>query len=107
MRAGSPLKLRDRKVLTSRRGTFEVVRRSSSLEIDAAYFSTPRAVGFPTEDGLDRSRVLATNRRTLNIARPRVNIHRRLSRKPRRANILSGHGDDSGEFSISRREPGA
>src|SRR6185503_16755313 len=31
---------------------FEVLRRSSNLEIDAAYLSTPRAVGFPTEDGL-------------------------------------------------------
>src|SRR6185369_10243298 len=32
--------------------SFEVLRRSNSLEIEAGYLSTPRAVEFPTEDGL-------------------------------------------------------
>ncbi len=32
--------------------SFSVLRRSNNLEIDAAYFSVPRAVEFPTEDGL-------------------------------------------------------
>ena len=31
---------------------FEILRRSNSLEIDAAYLSRPRAVEFPTEGGL-------------------------------------------------------
>ena len=31
---------------------FEVLRRSMEIEIDAGYISTPRAIEFPTEDGL-------------------------------------------------------
>jgi dipeptidyl aminopeptidase/acylaminoacyl peptidase len=31
---------------------FEVLRRSMQIEIDAGYISTPRAIEFPTEDGL-------------------------------------------------------
>ena len=32
--------------------TFEVLRRSNSLGIEAGYFSSPRAIEFPTTDGL-------------------------------------------------------
>src|SRR4030095_362934 len=52
MRAGSPAEAPGIVSFDSAKRTFEVLRRSSSLEIDAAYISTPRAVGFPTEDGL-------------------------------------------------------
>ena len=31
---------------------FETLRRANNIEIDAAYFSIPRAIEFPTEDGL-------------------------------------------------------
>ena len=33
-------------------GTFDVLRRSSSVEVDPDYLSTPEPVEFPTEDGL-------------------------------------------------------
>jgi dipeptidyl aminopeptidase/acylaminoacyl peptidase len=52
MRAGSPTEPAAIVKLDLENKTFEVLRRSSSLEIDAAYLSTPRAVEFPTEDGL-------------------------------------------------------
>jgi dipeptidyl aminopeptidase/acylaminoacyl peptidase len=52
MRAGSSSEAAAIVKFDFQKRTFEVVRRSSSLEIDAAYLSTPLAVGFPTEDGL-------------------------------------------------------
>jgi dipeptidyl aminopeptidase/acylaminoacyl peptidase len=52
MRAGSPAEAVSIVKVDLEKKSFEVLRRSSSLEIDAAYLSTPRAVGFPTEDGL-------------------------------------------------------
>ena len=52
MRAGSPTEAAAIVKLDLENKTFEVLRRSSSLEIDAAYLSTPRAVEYPTEDGL-------------------------------------------------------
>jgi dipeptidyl aminopeptidase/acylaminoacyl peptidase len=52
MRAGSPAEAAAIVKFNFEKRTFEVVRRSSSLDIDSAYFSTPRAIGFPTEDGL-------------------------------------------------------
>lgn len=52
MRAGSPTEAAAIVRLDLETRTFEVLRRSSTLEIDAAYLSTPRAVEFPTEDGL-------------------------------------------------------
>ena len=52
MRAGSPAEAAAIVQFDIEKRTFEVVRRSSSLEVDAAYLSTPRAVGFPTEAGL-------------------------------------------------------
>jgi len=51
MRAGSPTEAASILRLDLETRTFEVLRRSSKLEIDAAYLSTPRAVEFPTEDG--------------------------------------------------------
>ena len=51
MRAGSPTEAASIVKLDLETRAFEVVRRSSSLEIDPAYLSTPRAVEFPTEDG--------------------------------------------------------
>jgi dipeptidyl aminopeptidase/acylaminoacyl peptidase len=51
MRAGSPTEAASIARLDLETRTFEVLRRSSSLEIDAAYLSTPRAVEFSTEDG--------------------------------------------------------
>ncbi len=52
MRAGSPAEAASIVRFDFDERTFEVLRRSSSLEIDPAYLSTPRAVKFPTEDGL-------------------------------------------------------
>jgi dipeptidyl aminopeptidase/acylaminoacyl peptidase len=52
MRAGSPSEAASIVKFDLEKRTFEVLRRSSSLEIDAAYLSTPQPVGFPTEDGL-------------------------------------------------------
>jgi dipeptidyl aminopeptidase/acylaminoacyl peptidase len=52
MRAGSPTEAPAIVKLDLATRTFEVLRRSSNLEIDAGYLSTPRAVEFPTEDGL-------------------------------------------------------
>jgi dipeptidyl aminopeptidase/acylaminoacyl peptidase len=52
MRAGSPTEAAAIVRLDLETRNFEVLRRSSSLEIDAAYLSSPRAVEFPTEDGL-------------------------------------------------------
>jgi dipeptidyl aminopeptidase/acylaminoacyl peptidase len=52
MRAGSPSEAASIVKFDVESRTFEVLRRSSSLEIDAAYLSTPRAIGFPTGDGL-------------------------------------------------------
>jgi len=52
MRAGSPSEAPSIVSFDLEKRSFEVLRRSSNLEIDAAYLSTPRAVGFPTEDGL-------------------------------------------------------
>jgi dipeptidyl aminopeptidase/acylaminoacyl peptidase len=52
IRAGSPVEAASIVRLDLEMRTFEVLRRSSSLEIDEAYLSTPRAVEFPTEEGL-------------------------------------------------------
>jgi dipeptidyl aminopeptidase/acylaminoacyl peptidase len=52
MRAGSPAEAASIVRFDLHKRTFEVLQRSSSLEIDPAYLSTPRAVEFPTEDGL-------------------------------------------------------
>jgi dipeptidyl aminopeptidase/acylaminoacyl peptidase len=51
MRAGSPTEAASIVKLDLATRTFEVLRRSSKLEIDPAYLSIPRAVEFPTEDG--------------------------------------------------------
>jgi dipeptidyl aminopeptidase/acylaminoacyl peptidase len=51
MRAGSPTEAAAIVRFDLETRTFKVLRRSSSLEIDAAYLSTPRAVEFPTKDG--------------------------------------------------------
>jgi len=52
MRAGSPTEAAAIVRLDLETRNFEVLRRSSSLQIDAAYLSSPRALEFPTEDGL-------------------------------------------------------
>jgi dienelactone hydrolase len=52
MRAGSPREAAAIVRFDLQERTFEVLRRSSNLEIDTAYLSTPRAVEFPTEGGL-------------------------------------------------------
>jgi dipeptidyl aminopeptidase/acylaminoacyl peptidase len=52
MRAGSPTEAAAIVRFDLQRRSFEVLRRSSSLEIHPAYLSTPRAVEFPTEDGV-------------------------------------------------------
>jgi dipeptidyl aminopeptidase/acylaminoacyl peptidase len=52
MRAGSPVEAASIVRLDLESRTFEVLRRSSSLEINEAYLSTPRVVEFPTEGGL-------------------------------------------------------
>jgi len=51
MRAGAPTEAAAIVKLDLETRTFEILRRSSNLELDAAYLSTPRAVEFPTEDG--------------------------------------------------------
>jgi dipeptidyl aminopeptidase/acylaminoacyl peptidase len=51
MRAGSPTEAAAIVRLDLETRTFKVLRRSSTLEIDPAYLSTPHAVEFPTEDG--------------------------------------------------------
>lgn len=52
MRAGSPTEAAAIVKLDLETRDFDVLRRSSSLQIDAAYLSAPRVVEFPTEDGL-------------------------------------------------------
>lgn len=52
MRAGSPADAASIVEFDLEKRTFEILRRSSSLQVDAAYISTPRAVEFPTEAGL-------------------------------------------------------
>lgn len=52
LRAGSPAEPPSIVRLDLSSGTFEVLRRSNNLEIDAGYFSIPRAIEFPTADGL-------------------------------------------------------
>ena len=52
MRAGSPTEAAAIVKFDLQTRAFEVLRRSSSLQIDAAYLSAPRAVEFPTEGGL-------------------------------------------------------
>ena len=52
MRAGSPTEAASIVKLDLETRTFSVLRRSNNLKIDAAYLSTPRAVEFPTEEGL-------------------------------------------------------
>jgi len=51
MRAGSPTEAAAIVKLDLETRAFKVLRRSTTLEIEAAYLSTPRAVEFPTEDG--------------------------------------------------------
>lgn len=51
-RAGSPAEAPSIVRFDFTAGTFEVLRRSNNLDIDAGYFSTPRAIEFPTTDGL-------------------------------------------------------
>ena len=52
MRAGSPSEAAAIVRFDLQKRAFEVLRRSSNLEIDAGYLSIPRAVEFPTEGGL-------------------------------------------------------
>ena len=51
MRAGSPTEAGAIVKFDLETRTFKLLRRSSNIEIDAAYLSTPRAVEFPTEEG--------------------------------------------------------
>ncbi|MCM3902155.1 MAG: S9 family peptidase [Pyrinomonadaceae bacterium] len=51
-RAGSPAEPPSIVRLDLNTGTFEVLRRSNNLDIDTRYFSSPRAIEFPTTDGL-------------------------------------------------------
>ncbi|MGH9881363.1 MAG: S9 family peptidase [Pyrinomonadaceae bacterium] len=51
-RAGSPAEPPSIVAYDFASGSFEVLRRSSNLEIEASFFSLPRAIEFPTEDGL-------------------------------------------------------
>ncbi len=51
-RAGSPADPPSIVRLDLNTGTFEVLRRSNNLDIDTRYFSSPRAIEFPTTDGL-------------------------------------------------------
>ncbi|MGH9968835.1 MAG: S9 family peptidase [Pyrinomonadaceae bacterium] len=51
-RAGSPTEPPSIVRFDLKTGIFEVLRRSNNLQIDAGYFSIPRAIEFPTEDGL-------------------------------------------------------
>jgi dipeptidyl aminopeptidase/acylaminoacyl peptidase len=52
MRAASPTEAAAIVKLDLETRSFEVIRRSNNLQIDAGYFSTPQAVEFPTEGGL-------------------------------------------------------
>ena len=52
MRAGSPTEAASIVKLDLETRSFEVLRRSNSLEIDAAYLSAPSSLAFPTEQGL-------------------------------------------------------
>lgn len=52
MRAASPTEPAAIVSFDLNSGTFAVLRRSSSLQIDEGYLSEPRAVEFPTEEGL-------------------------------------------------------
>lgn len=52
MRAGSPKEASSIVKLDLETGRVSVLRRSNNLQIDAAYLSLPRAVEFPTENGL-------------------------------------------------------
>lgn len=52
MRAGSPTEAAAIVKFDLNSRSFAVLRRSNNLQLDAAYLSTPRAVEFPTEDGL-------------------------------------------------------
>jgi dipeptidyl aminopeptidase/acylaminoacyl peptidase len=52
MRAGSPVEAASLVRFDLEKRNFEVIRRSSSFEIDAGYLSPPSAVEFPTENGL-------------------------------------------------------
>ncbi len=51
MRAGSPTEAASIVRLDLEASTFAVLRRSSNLQIDAGYLSTPRPVEFPSEAG--------------------------------------------------------
>ncbi|MGH9907356.1 MAG: prolyl oligopeptidase family serine peptidase, partial [Pyrinomonadaceae bacterium] len=51
-RAGSPLEPPSIVRLDLADSSFEVLRRSNNLRIDAGYISTAQAIEFPTEDGL-------------------------------------------------------
>jgi dipeptidyl aminopeptidase/acylaminoacyl peptidase len=52
MRAGAPSEVASIVKFDLEKRAFEVLRSSSNLRIDAAYLSTPRALEFPTEEGL-------------------------------------------------------
>jgi len=51
-RAGSPTKVAAIVRLDLATMKFETLRRANNIEIDAAYLSIPRAIEFPTEEGL-------------------------------------------------------
>lgn len=51
MRAGSPIEAAAIVKFDLETRAFSVLKRSNDLEIDPKYFSSPRAVEFPTEDG--------------------------------------------------------
>jgi len=51
-RAASPTTARAIVRLQADSGTSETLRRSNNLKLDPAYFSVPRAIQFPTEEGL-------------------------------------------------------
>jgi dipeptidyl aminopeptidase/acylaminoacyl peptidase len=51
-RAGSPTEVLAIMRLDLATMKFETLRRANNIEIDAAYFSNPRAIEFPTEEGL-------------------------------------------------------
>ncbi len=52
MRAASPTEANAIVEFDVEKNSFKVLRSSTSVQVDRAYFSMPRAIEFPTEDGL-------------------------------------------------------
>ncbi len=94
MRAGSPTQSPSIVKLDLNTRSFSVLRRSSDLKIDSAYLSAPRALAFPTENGLEAHGFFYPPKND-DFPRARRRATAAVGANPRRTHLSRSYGVES------------